>query len=276
MRTLSVFLPCLVSNQEVVAALLHDEMIQGIEERNNGLVVFIEELRSDAFLTQLLPTVQHLLDGATQSDWIEDQNWNEQWEKTITPIEVHPFWIRPTWHDASVPEGKIELIIDPKMSFGTGYHESTRLMLGALPEMVKKGDLVLDAGTGTGVLGFGALKLGAASVQAFDIDPICQENAEENASLNGLSEQFDVRTGDESVVSGQFDIVLANINREALRGMIPALHDMMNSDGRLGLAGLLTTDRELMVSTLQMEGLSVVRETEEGEWWSVWAKEDKK
>ena len=274
MRTLSVFLPCLVSNQEVVAALLHDEMIQGIEERNNGLVVFIEELRSDAFLTQLLPTVQHLLDGATQSDWIEDQNWNEQWEKTITPIEVHPFWIRPTWHDAS--EGKIELIIDPKMSFGTGYHESTRLMLEALPEMVQKGDLVLDAGTGTGVLGFGALKLGAASVQAFDIDPICQENAEENASLNGLSEQFDVRTGDESVVSGQFDIVLANINREALRGMIPALHDMMNSDGRLGLAGLLTTDRELMVSTLQMEGLSVVRETEEGEWWSVWAKEDKK
>src|SRR5690606_26129531 len=126
-------------------------------------------------------------------------NWNARWEATIRPIPVGPFVIAPTW--AEVPEehaGKTLLRIDPKMSFGTGYHESTRLALRFLPGLVGRtpgGERVLDAGTGTGILAIAALRLGAREAVGFDIDPWSAENAAENAALNGVADRFEVREG---------------------------------------------------------------------------------
>ena len=158
------------------------------------------------------------------------------------------------------------------MSFGTGYHETTRLMMEAIPEMVTPDDLVLDAGTGTGVLAFSALKMGARRAVAFDIDPICKENAEENAELNRVSDRFQMLVGTETVVPvGLYEVVMANINRESLRLMLPALKQFMSEGGRLGLAGLLVSDREIMLDSLKARGLKPIREASEGDWWSVWA-----
>ena len=138
--------------------------------------------------------------------------------------------------------------------------------------MLQEGDRVLDAGTGTGVLAFAALKLGAAQADAFDFDPICEENSLENAKLNGFSDQFSVKVGTEEVVAGQdYDVITANINREALRSMLPTLKDHLAPGGKIGLAGLLTSDRELMLGVLSDLGMSVIQESDEGEWWSVWA-----
>lgn len=204
---------------------------------------------------------------------VPDENWNARWEETIRPLAVGRFLIRPTW--ASTPPehaDKVLLEIDPKMSFGTGYHESTRLVLRFLPALVRGGERVLDAGTGTGVLAIAALKLGGAAAVGFDVDPWAQVNAVENALLNGVGDRFEVREGSlETAPEDGFDLVLANINRNALLEMLPGLAAKLAEGGRLVLAGLLQTDRETMLGAIRAAGLGVYDEATEGEWWSVTA-----
>lgn len=170
-----------------------------------------------------------------------------------------------------------DVIIDPKMSFGTGYHESTRLILYRIWDKVDAGDRVLDAGTGTGVLAIAALLAGASWADAFDTDPLCIENSTENAELNGFKDRFRVYEGDERVAPGRdYDVILANINREALRAMLPALRDLLREDGVLGMAGLLKTDRDVMLASIDAASMVVVDESEEGKWWSVWVEKEQK
>lgn len=202
---------------------------------------------------------------------VEKQNWNRQWEETIQPVAVGPFLIKPTW-SAVRPEhaGLIVLEIDPKMSFGTGYHESTRLALRFLPGLVHGGERVLDAGTGTGVLAIAALKLGALSAVAFDIDEWAQVNAVENFLLNDVSESVSFRCGSLEVVpEDDFDIVLANINRNVLIELLPGFSEKMHTGSRLVLSGLLTEqDRDIMLETAAAEDFIIMRESTEGEWWA--------
>ncbi|MDX1420175.1 MAG: 50S ribosomal protein L11 methyltransferase [Rubricoccaceae bacterium] len=197
-------------------------------------------------------------------------NWNAQWERTLRPIPAGRFVIVPTW--AEVPPehaDKTLLRIDPQMSFGTGYHESTRLALGFLPGLVRGGERVLDAGTGTGILAIATLRLGAASALGFDIDPWSAENATENAERNGVADRFEVREGGLEVVpEAGFDLVLANIHLEELRALLPPLTAKMTGEGRLVLAGLLEMQREPMVEAALAAGLALDGEATEGEWWA--------
>ncbi|MDX1548701.1 MAG: 50S ribosomal protein L11 methyltransferase [Rhodothermales bacterium] len=199
------------------------------------------------------------------------QNWNRRWEETIQPLRVGPFLVKPTWADLPAGhEGAILLEIDPKMSFGTGYHESTRLALQFLPALVRGGERVLDAGTGTGILAIAALKLGAQTAVAFDVDPWAQQNAVENFYLNGVSERATFVAGAiEAVAEDGFDLLLANINRNVLLGVMPHLALKAAPGARIVLAGLLTTDRERMLEAAATHGLAPVREGDEGAWWAV-------
>ncbi len=213
----------------------------------------------------------HDLPIAMEERIVREENWNAQWEETIRPLAVGRFLIKPTWADVP-PEhaDKVLLEIDPKMSFGTGYHESTRLVLGFLPAVVHGGETVLDAGTGTGVLGIAALKLGAASAIGFDIDPWASVNATENALLNGVGDRFEVREGGLDVVPETgFDLVFANINRNVLLDLMPGFAEKLTPDGRLVLAGLLKTDREVMLASIEAAGLALDGEATENEWWSL-------
>ncbi len=143
---------------------------------------------------------------------VADQNWNEQWEETISAQTIGRFYVKPTWDNSTVPPDKILLEIDPKMSFGTGYHETTRLMLRFLPDVLEEGDHVIDAGTGTGILSIAAIKLGAKSAFAFDIDEWSINNTLENIILNGVSKKITVREGSSEVILGEekADVLLAN------------------------------------------------------------------
>ncbi|MEM1043529.1 MAG: 50S ribosomal protein L11 methyltransferase [Bacteroidota bacterium] len=212
-----------------------------------------------------------LPDDAFEERMMRDENWNARWEATIRPHAVGRFLVKPTW--AEVPPehaDKLLLEIDPKMSFGTGYHESTRLVLRFLPGLVRGGEQVLDAGTGTGVLALAALKLGAAAAIGFDIDPWARANAAENALLNGAAGQFEVREGALDVVPEVgFDLAFANINRNALEAMLPGLAAKLAPGGRLVLAGLLRTDRDTMTAAVRDAGLTLYDEATENEWWSV-------
>ena len=202
---------------------------------------------------------------------IEPQNWNELWEETIRPVAVGPFLVKPTWADVP-PEhaDKILVEIDPKMSFGTGYHESTRLALGVLPDLVAGGERVLDAGTGTGILAIAACKLGVASAVAFDIDPWSQQNAVENFLINGVHEQVAFHAGSlDAVPDAGFDLILANINRNVLLGLLPEFAERLDGDGRIVLAGLLQNDRDRILDAAREHGLQMHCDASDGTWWSV-------
>ncbi|NBC18008.1 MAG: 50S ribosomal protein L11 methyltransferase [Bacteroidetes bacterium] len=202
---------------------------------------------------------------------IAPRNWNELWEEAIQPLAIGPFLVKPTWADVP-PEhaDKLLLEIDPKMSFGTGYHESTRLVLRFLPDLITGGERVLDAGTGTGILAIAACKLGAASAVAFDIDAWAQQNAVENFLLNGVRDRVTFHAGPlDAVPETGFDLILANINRNVLLGLLPDLAARLHEGGHLVLAGLLKTERARMLGAARTHDLHLAREADEGEWWSV-------
>ncbi len=271
MPTTSFLLPSLRENHQFIVAMLDDPDIEGFLELDDAVVAYVREAVSSRVRATIESELQSFLTGPIEESVIEPRNWNEEWEKTISPIRAGIFRIRPSWSQAEKLDGVIDVIIDPKMSFGTGYHESTRLMIRYLDELIQEGDRVLDAGTGTGVLSFAALKSGASVAEAFDTDPICYDNATENALLNGLQDRFRVWVGDEtSVESQEYDLIFANINREALRAMLPVLASKLAPGGRLGLSGLLLGDREMMLAQISVLGLNMRREGSEGEWWSVW------
>ena len=202
---------------------------------------------------------------------IQSQNWNERWEETIAPQAIGPFLVKPTWADVpAAHRDKVLLEIDPKMSFGTGYHASTRLALRFLPDLVRQGDYVLDAGAGTGILAIAAVKLGAAWAVAFDHDPWSQQNAIENIYLNRVAKQIAFRQGAiDDVLEDGFDLILANINRTVLLELLPVFAQKLKPRGHVILAGLLTTDRACMLDAAAAFGFAAVNEASEGEWWSV-------
>ena len=203
---------------------------------------------------------------------IPPTNWNAAFEASVPPIAVPPFLVRPSWRTAG-PEhaGLTDLVVDPKMSFGTGQHESTRLVLGLLPDLVRPGDRVLDAGTGTGILAIAALKLGAASALAFDVDEWAESNARENFDRNGVGDRAEVRIGAVEVVPETgFDLVVANIHREVLLDLLPALRARLRPGGTLALAGLLRADADAMREATTAAGFAPLEEATEGAWWA-WA-----
>ena len=201
---------------------------------------------------------------------LEPKNWNRDWEASLAPIAVGPFVITPPWMTVA-PEHAESIVLEivPKMSFGTGYHESTRLVLRALDAYTPHGGRVLDAGTGTGILAIAALKLGAAEAIAFDIDAWSQQNAVENFEQNGVGAAVDFRPGSIDVVPERgFDLILANINRNVLEELLPAFKLKLAPGGFLILAGLLRRDREPMLALAERTGLALADEAYENDWWS--------
>lgn len=282
MPTIELIIPAPEDVHDALIALIADDIVQGFEQRPEELAVFYDARDwSDDRLDAFEDRCRGLVAGRVQLRRIADRNWNREWEASIRPIRVGRFVVRPSWAenvDISVTgtessqrpsEKLIELVIDPKMSFGTAWHESTRLLLRSIPGRIQSGDRVLDAGTGTGILAIAALKLGAHEAVGFDIDSWALQNAPENAALNGVHDRFEILDGTIDMIgeSERFDVALANINRDVLLELIPGL---MQRAPVAGLSGLLGTDRGNMLDRVRELGLDVLEEREEGEWWSLW------
>ena len=183
---------------------------------------------------------------------------------------VTPFLFKPSWADIPPAHAhQIKLDINPKMSFGTGYHESTRLALRFLPAYVSESMRVLDAGAGTGILAIAAAKLGAGFVLAFDIDEWSLSNASENVRANEVQNRVEIRTGTVEVIPEKgFDLILANINRSVLIELLPVFRLKMAEGAHLILAGLLNDDRQRMLHEAFSNDLTLQDEASENEWWS--------
>ncbi|MDR2890044.1 MAG: 50S ribosomal protein L11 methyltransferase [Alistipes sp.] len=177
---------------------------------------------------------------------VETQNWNAIWESQFDPVDVEGrLVIRAPFH-APAPGGDFgEIIIMPKMSFGTGHHATTWLMSAEMMDHDLAGKCVLDMGSGTGVLAILAAKMGAAEVDAVDIDEWAFENAMENVATNGVAESVHPIKGDAGAIRGRrYDVILANINRNILLADMPAYVETLNTRGELIVSGILERDIE--------------------------------
>lgn len=199
----------------------------------------------------------------------EDQNWNEEWEKKFDPVLIDErVLIRAPFHDSS---GDLEctLVIEPKMSFGTGHHHTTKLMIREMGNHMLQGKRILDMGCGTGVLGIYACKQGAARVLGVDNDQWAYENALENIKRNGIS-AMDVRLGDVGVLYREkFDMILANITRNTLVRDMSVYKEHLLDEGLLLISGILAEDVQFVLNEAYRCELKHLSTGEESNWISL-------
>ncbi len=257
--------------QEIIIGELVELGFEAFEQEKHQLSVWAPSEIYDAGLRDQLtrwlqeqPEERRIL----SEDLVGDRNWNAEWEKTIQPLSIGSFYIHPTWSDKTPPEGLIPIRIDPKMAFGTGYHETTRLLLRMLPEQDCAGMRVLDMGSGTGVLAIGALKLGASKAVGIDNDHWCYDNAIENAKLNGVEDRLEIRIGSDEKIgeAEKFDLILANINRNVLMDLAEPLVSSLTDGGVLLLSGILEEDQVVVASHPVYNRLKLSNTKQENEW----------
>ena len=209
---------------------------------------------------------------STTTKTINERNWNEDWEKSIGIVEATSrIIIKPSWKKLRKRDkGKIVLHIDPKMAFGTGHHETTRLSLVLLEEFVRSGARVLDFGSGTGILAIAAVKLGAGSALAIDNDPWAVENALENISRNRVPRKVTVVEGDgRKLPKSPFDLIVANIDLPTITKTLAGLVKKLRPQGTLIVSGLLTTDLAKFLDLISHQGVVPLEMLNENEWVSV-------
>ncbi|MBV6511347.1 MAG: Ribosomal protein L11 methyltransferase [Ignavibacteriaceae bacterium] len=260
-------------NLEIISAYLWELEPAGIEEVDSGLRLYFDAEQdpgkeSVEKALEELKTAGQLNDYQVMTQVFANRNWNEEWEKNISVIRVSDdMVIKPTFKEYTPEGNELILTIDPKMSFGTGEHQTTKLMLLALKKYIRGGEKILDAGTGSGILAIGAVKLGAASAIAFDNDDWCYDNGIENCRLNDVSDKVEIRTCElDDIPQTEFDLILANIQKNILAQIADGLTSRIRPGGILLLSGLLGDDVEEVTDLYTRLGLTRLEVTEMQEW----------
>lgn len=248
--------------QEELIALFDDHSANGFEQTDEKLIAyFVEEdfIKDEAL--KILEGYQYDISK------VEEQNWNEVWERNFHPVIVDDFCaVRAHFHEP-VKAVEHEIIITPKMSFGTGHHATTYMMIEQMRSIDFQNKTVFDFGTGTGILAILAQKLGAASVTAIDVDEWSIENAIENLERNNCSD-IDLQLST-LIPSIQFDIILANINRNVILQYMPYLKETLKYGSLLLLSGLLAADEIDISKACASHNISLQKKLEKGGWISL-------
>ena len=260
---------------EILTALLADYPFDSFVEEDAALKAYI--LRED-YDTCESEVVQMLLEQGIEhykTAPIEQQNWNAEWESDFEPVRVEglrPIVIRAA-HHAAAAAGEVDVVIAPRMSFGTGHHATTALMSQTISEMGVEGLRGLDMGCGTGVLAIVAMKCGAERMVAVDIDDWACDSCRDSMALSGV--ELDVRCGSMAAVEGEtFDFVLANINRNILIDMMPSFAKALSAGGRLVMSGFLGEDVPHIESAAAEQGFVVESVRERDGWMVVMCKKE--
>ena len=254
---------------EILIAELGYVGFDSFVESEKGLTAYIQKDKWNAFILDDINILSSKEFEITfEFNEIEQTNWNEEWEKNFKPIVVdNQVTVRAPFHDK--PTTKYDLVIEPKMSFGTGHHETTYMMIQHILKNDFKNKSVLDMGCGTGVLAILAEKVGANELDAIDIDNWCYVNSLENVERNNC-EKVSVYEGDVKLLDGNnYDIIIANINRNILLVDIPRYTKCLNKNGTLFLSGFYKEDIQMIESKCNEDMLKLEEIIERGQWVSL-------
>lgn len=259
---------CSPDFSDILIAELSEAGFDTFMENENGFEAYTE---GENFDQDLVESIKEKYQDVTAFtfvfDTVEKKNWNEEWEKNYEPISVDDqCLIRASFH---TPDKKYpyEIIITPKMSFGTGHHQTTYLMIRSQMKMDHKNKRAMDAGCGTAILSIMASKLGAKEVEAFDIDEWSVINGNENIQINNTG-NINLQQGKigEVKLAGKFDIILANINKNVLLDEMRTYAGFLNTKGQLLLSGFYTKDIPDLLKEASQYGLSEVMRDERETW----------
>ena len=257
------------ANKAAVQSALFKLGTTGIVEEPGRLVAYFEPR---AYLN--LKKLAELLHAETKCrvviNKIPAQNWESEWKKNFKPRKISKkVIVRPSWEKYKKKKNERVLIIDPKMSFGTGTHETTQLVIQLMERQAKRGT-ALDIGTGTGILAITAAKLGCKKIYAFDVDENSYENAIENIRRNRCSSRIEVLQGRvETLPSSwpkKFDVILANIQKNVILEILGTIRDLLSHNGMLFVSGILSNEDESMRQAFADHGLKLTESKQEGEW----------
>lgn len=261
--------PCDETMTDVLAALLAEEGFESFVPDDNGLTAYV---KSELYTPEINRRVVEAFpfDSVITADatTIEGQDWNAEWEKHyFRPIVVDDKCVIHSSFHTDIPECPYDIVIDPKMAFGTGHHSTTSLILRQLLSLDLKGRKMVDVGTGTGILAILAAMRGATDVTGIEIDPFAFENAVENVRTNGHPE-ITMKLGDASCLEGitDADLLLANINRNVITADLPAYVRAVRMGGTVILSGFYIEDVEVVRPVAESLGLALCEVTEDNRW----------
>ena len=251
---------------EILIAELGEKAFESFIETETGISAYVQK---DLWTTTILENIQILENPEFTISYtfeeIEQVNWNEEWEKNFEPIEVDgKCHVRAPFHEKTSAE--FDIVIEPKMSFGTGHHETTHMMIQHILETDFTNKKTLDMGCGTAILAILAEMKGAQPIDAIDIDNWCYLNSIENAERNNCN-HISVYEGDAALLAGKkYDIIIANINRNILLNDMPYYVDCLNENGVLFLSGFYTEDIPVISESCHSKGLQYVKQFERNNW----------
>ena len=254
---------------EIIIAQLSDLPFNTFEETTTGVKAYIPETDWNTALEEELTERSQDFNFTFQKTFIPYQNWNQVWESNFQPIKVDDFvGLRADFHPPT--EGVVfDLVINPKMAFGTGHHETTYMVMQLMRNLDFKGKKVLDYGCGTGILAILASKLGANPIEAVDIEIASYENTIENSDINDVHNIQPFCGTLDVIPSSDFDIILANINRNVILYSFSDLKKRVKKEGTLLISGFLKQDEHILLDAAAREGFTHLETKQRGNWLSM-------
>lgn len=257
---------------DIITSVLWNLDIDGINEEVNCLKLFSKNLNLSQ--TDIENELNKLIENNllrsydVQENVLIERNWNEEWEKSREVIRVSErIIIKPSFKEFVAKESEIVITLDPKMSFGTGEHPTTKICIKFLEKYLNKDDKVLDVGSGTGILSIAAAKLGASKILAFDIDEWSLDNGIENIRINNVESLIEIRQCEiKDISEKEFDLIVANIQRNILMELAPEINVRLRKSGFLILSGLLETDEKLITDKYSSLGFEFIEKGIMNEW----------
>jgi len=254
--------------QDMLINTLGEVGFDTFEELDFGFKAYVPvDDFDEAKLIEAITPYREMFTFSYEIALIPQKNWNEVWESNFEPINIQDkIFVRATFHQPK-PEIEYEIVIDPKMAFGTGHHQTTSMMLELMLENEFSSKNVLDMGCGTGILAIMASKLGAAKVTAIDYDIVCYESTLENAQLNHIDNITAMCGSKEVIPDEQYDTILANINRNILLDQIPRYSEVLKAEGELYLSGFYEQpDLDIIMDEARKYGLKYIIHKNNNDW----------
>lgn len=251
---------------EVLMAFLNELSFDTFEETDEGIDAWIPVKALTTDIETEIKQLQGQFNFTWKRELVKHQNWNKVWESNFSPVVVGKFCaIRADFHEP-IEEVQYEIVINPKMAFGTGHHETTFMMMSKMETLDFKDKKILDYGCGTGILAILADMLGATDIEAIDIEEESYLNTLENAERNGATHIKTFHGTLPDIQNKNFDIILANINRNVILESLSSLYDKLKSDGLLIVSGFLQQDEHLLVTQSKAVGFQTGRRLQKGKW----------